>query len=372
MDAVVRITFVKPYPTLSGGTKAVALLAQGLIRLGHDVMVSSEPFAPPSWRIRMRKYKHALMAGHRFPRFGPEPNHIDLAGLPHKVRPVPGPVRDQDLPDADVVIATWWETALPVCQLSASKGAKVYFMQDYGAPGMELEHLVPTWRLPMHMVTIAQWLVDLVIEHAGPRQLDLMPDGVETEVFFADPRTKQRAPTIGFLYREEHVKGYDLVRDAFTRARRVVPELLLLTFGPNEPRELPLPVGMEFRFRPDEAELRKIYAGCDAWVFASRSEGFGLPILEAMACRTPVIATPAGAAPEIIAQGGGMMARAEDVEHLAERMVEIARMPEAEWQDLSEAASIVAKKYTWDDACQLFEASLYKAVEKSKQSGLTR
>jgi glycosyltransferase involved in cell wall biosynthesis len=49
----------------------------------------------------------------------------------------------------------------------------------------------------------------------------------------------------------------------------------------------------------DKAELRRLYAGAAAFVYPGIYEGFGLPIVEAMACGAPVVTSTTGAAPEI-------------------------------------------------------------------------
>jgi glycosyltransferase involved in cell wall biosynthesis len=56
---------------------------------------------------------------------------------------------------------------------------------------------------------------------------------------------------------------------------------------------------IEFRGHVPQDELAALYRGASCLVFPSRYEGFGLPVLEAMASGTPVVATTAGALPEV-------------------------------------------------------------------------
>ena len=60
-----------------------------------------------------------------------------------------------------------------------------------------------------------------------------------------------------------------------------------------------LGVRAEFRGHVSQEELAALYRGAGCLVFPSRYEGFGLPVLEAMASGTPVVATTAGALPEV-------------------------------------------------------------------------
>jgi glycosyltransferase involved in cell wall biosynthesis len=87
-----------------------------------------------------------------------------------------------------------------------------------------------------------------------------------------------------------------------------------------------------------------------------------LPILEAMACRTPVIAAPAGAAPEIVGRGGGYLVPAEDPQAMADRVVEICQMKEGEWRSLSDVALATARAHSWDSAAAAFESTLAQAI----------
>jgi glycosyltransferase involved in cell wall biosynthesis len=71
--------------------------------------------------------------------------------------------------------------------------------------------------------------------------------------------------------------------------------------------------------RVEVSELIALYRRASVVVVPSRYEGFGLPAVEAMACGTPVVATRAGALPEVIdLTGGGVLAERDDPDSLAQ------------------------------------------------------
>ena len=366
-----RITFVLPDANMGGGTRVIAIHAQNLVRRGHQVVLVSRPIT-----LTIKDKVKSLMRGQGWP--APPstgPSHLDGRGL--DCRSIPGhrPLGDDDIPDADVVIATWWETAEWVQALSPAKGAKAYFLQHFEAfdylPGRRVE---ATWTLPLHKIVISQWLARLARDRFGDDHLSVCANAVDLTQFHAPPRGKQATPTVGMLYSRVRWKGADIMLAAFQRAARAVPGLRLVAFGTEPPApHLPLPADALYTRRPAQDQIRNIYAACDAWLFGSRDEGFGLPILEAMACRTPVIATPAGAAPELVgAGGGGWMVRPEDPEDMAAAIERMCRMPDGDWRALSDRVQALASSYTWDDATAAFEAALMLAIERSQRGELAR
>lgn len=359
-----KITFVVAGGLgLEGGQRAIATYADRLIAKGHDVALVVQPLRVPGLRQRLRA---TIRARHGqslpSPPRSPSPSHFSMLGVPVTVLERHRPVVDADVPDADVVVATWWETADWVWRLSASKGAKVHFLQDYEIWGGGVERVDATCRLPIPKIVASRWIRDLLEERFQQVALACIPYGVDTTRFYAAHRAKQSVPTVGLTYTTFKNKGCDLSLRAFDLARQVVPELRLVAYGnmPVSPN-LPLPPGATYLCKVADDELRQTYARCDAWLFGTRVEGFGLPILEAMACRTPVIATPAGAAPDILEHGAGVLIEPEDPQAMAQAIVTLCHMPEKQWHALSAAAYRRAMEYSWDEATCRFEAALQQA-----------
>lgn len=365
-----RITWVLPPLGLSGGVRVASVYAQKLHERGHCVQVVAPCHPVPSLKRRVG----SVVKGRgrlKVPRH--HPHHFESLDVPVKVLDQNRPVAASDVPDADVVIATWWETANWVAAMPASKGAKFYFIQhdESHLPGQPTDAVRATWSLPMHKVCVAQWLSDLVTQTSGSAAVATVPNSVDTGLFFSEPRSRQATPTVGTMLSREVWKGSDICLEAVRLAAREVPGLTLNAFGELDPTgPWALDPGWRYEHRPSPQRLREIYAGCDAWLFGSRFEGFGLPILEAMACRTPVIGAPAGAAPELIGQGGGTLVGDEDPAGMARAIVELLNAPQDHWRSLSDAAHQTATSYTWDDAADRFTQHLEHAIHAG-QTGIT-
>ena len=360
--ASLRIVFVSPPDNLSGGERVISIYAKKLAQRGHQVTVIIPQHQSPAIRARARtllshgKWLRRREVGASF--FGG--SDYQVIRLLHQP-----PVTDRDVPDADLVIATWWKTAESVWALSKDKGKKLHFLQDYetwGVPNADILRLDAAIALPMPKIVIAQWVQDLLIRHFNQKPLAFIPNSVDTEQFRSVPRGKQNVATVGFMYRTLWNKGCDLTIAAIKRARLYIPELRVVAFGRERPPANFLLSRMDYHLDVAESDLPRLYASCDAWLFGTRIEGFGLPILEAMACRTPVIGTPAGAAPNLISKGGGILVPMEDIGAMSDAIVRVANMTNQEWQAMSDAAYRTAASYSWDDATDLFEAALQEAA----------
>ncbi|HZK81265.1 MAG TPA: glycosyltransferase, partial [Humisphaera sp.] len=200
-----KITFIIPRADTSGGARVVSIYAKRLAASGHEVVIVSRPNRKPTWRERIR----SKLTGKPLP-YDARRSPSIFDGLDLDLRPINTfrPIVASDVPDADVVVATWWETAEWVSRYPASKGAKAYFIQHYEAhEGMPADRVDATWRLPMHKIVIANWLAELSRERFGDAEYSLVPNSVDMMQFFAPPHEKQPRPTIGMMYSHVPFKG---------------------------------------------------------------------------------------------------------------------------------------------------------------------
>jgi glycosyltransferase involved in cell wall biosynthesis len=360
----VKVTFVCAGGLgLEGGQRAIAIYADGLRRRGHTVLLVIQPVRPKSVPQRLRE----LLRGRspQPPRVrGRARSHIRDLDVPYRLLDRHRPMVNEDVPDADVVVATWWETAEWVWRLSPTRGRKAHLVQSYETWGGPPDRVDATHRLPIARIVTAPWLADLLAERFGQPPIACLPPSVEHRNFCAPPRSKQAHPTVGFQYATLHIKGTDVVLRAYQLAREVIPDLRLVCYGSMPvSSELPLPVGARFVYRADDEQLRELYSQCDAWLFGSRLDGVGFPILEAMACRTPVIGGPAGVAPQLLADGAGVLVPPEDPEAMARAIVSVCQLSDRGWQELSQAAFERASRHTWERAVDQLDAALQQVRE---------
>lgn len=352
-----KIVFVCAPPGLHGGQRVIATYADLLAERGHEVIVAAGRARAQTWRDRARR----LVRGGKRPTVFETTHFARLKRAELRLLDHDGPVRAADIPDADVVVATWWETAFAVAALPAAKGRKFYFIQHHEVhPHLPAHITAGSYHLPLKKLVIAGWLKDAMRDLYGDPDAVLTPNGVDLDLFDAPPRGRRPAPTVGIMYAPVPFKGLDVALDAIGRLRRRRPDLQVVAFGKRPPiPRCPLPPATRYFQNPAQEEIRGIYASCDLFLSASRSEGFGLPILEAMACRCPVVSTRTGCGPDVIRDGeNGWLADIDDADGLAAGMERILDLSDADWRRMSEAARVQASSFTWDDATRLFEAAL--------------
>ena len=161
-------------------------------------------------------------------------------------------------------------------------------------------------------------------EHFRPVERDEAADWLRSEY-------KIEGPFFLFVGTIEPRKNVAALVQAFANVAKEMPHALVLIGGggrgAGEVLALAEQLGVGDRVvRPgyvDAGELPWFYSGAEAFVFPSHYEGFGMPVLEAMACGCPVICADNSSLPEV-AGGAAELVNATDVDGLAAAMVKVA------------------------------------------------
>ncbi len=157
--------------------------------------------------------------------------------------------------------------------------------------------------------------------------------------------------------------------DAYERMRGQYPKMELVIVGSSgypfkDPHLDSLPKGTHLLSEIPDTDLPSIYSGAQFFVYPSIYEGFGLPILEAMACGTPVIASNATSIPEVVGEAG-MLFDPFNVDAIATGMEKVINDPDLQ-NHLTELGLQRAKLFTWDRTAQQVWELLVQALEETQ------
>ncbi len=156
-------------------------------------------------------------------------------------------------------------------------------------------------------------------------------------------------------------KNVELLFDSFSRLLETHPDLSLVMTGAieNDPRYAGFKAEMTRRGLADRVvamgfvstdDLIRLYNRCEVFFYPSVYEGFGLPVVEAMACGAPVISTSVSSIPEVAGEAALLFSpdRPEDFADGLRRVIEERSLRD----ELSEKGIKRAIRFSWDDCAR--------------------
>lgn len=211
----------------------------------------------------------------------------------------------------------------------------------------------------------------------APEKVAVIPEGVEERFFASGDRAHDarlleklgvREPyllTVGEIHPGKNIAT--LVR-AFAQIARDVPHTLVLAGKPGwqghrilrEIAASPVRARVQYLGYVDEETLLTLYRRAEAFVLPSLYEGFGLPLLEAMAVGTPVISSNASCLPEVA--GGAAVLVPPSAEALAEAMLRVVRDATLR-EELRTRGRCQARRFSWQETARSTLRVYEEAVE---------
>jgi glycosyltransferase involved in cell wall biosynthesis len=226
----------------------------------------------------------------------------------------------------------------------------------------------PRLRQAAAVATVSRFSADEAIRLLGldPARLTVIPLGVDPAVFHPGETTSDGPPYLLHVAAWGPHKGFDLALAVIARlAEFGLPHKLVLAGPWNSWMEARVREGVQASPRPDRVQmagyvddLPALYRGATALLMTSRCEGFGLPVLEAMACGAPVVAFDNSALPEVVGDAGVLVTDG-DVEAMVKAVRRLASSC-TQRDELRAAGLTHAARFRWAqmDAAyrQLFES----------------
>jgi glycosyltransferase involved in cell wall biosynthesis len=116
-----------------------------------------------------------------------------------------------------------------------------------------------------------------------------------------------------------------------------------------------------------DSEIMSLYEEADIFVYPSLYEGFGLPVLEAMACGCPIITSNVFSLPEVVGEAG-MLVDPYDVEMIAHALSTVLENDELK-REMSRKGIEQAQKFSWERAGVELLAVCREVAERRNQRG---
>lgn len=343
-----RISFLLPGRNRSGGVRVAVVMGNRLRDRGHHVRLLCRRLRGPSAMGRSihRTALRTVRAVHddwvgEFR--GPVEGYADAT----RISFTPG----------EIVVATGAYVAPDLFEIDADV-VKVKWCHGFSDHLPNLMRRV--WTDPTPTIAVSERLVER-LERTGSPVAGVVPNGIDPGEYRPEPLPKDG---VGMVYSRNPKKAPATALAAMEVLAKELPEARRRIFGaPRRPASL---APHEYVRYPSVTRARRWYGRSRVWIVPSRSEGFCLPILEAMACGAAVVSTDHDTARGLIRPGeNGVLVPVDDAEALVREARRLWR-DEKRRTKLVEAGFETVRRYPWDRAAGRMEDCLASLAKRRR------
>jgi glycosyltransferase involved in cell wall biosynthesis len=358
----VRITFILPVFSRSpaGGFRVVYEYANRLVGRGDQVTVVHERWRE-GWRRPLAQLRETARDLWYDTRPGGLARSVRWMTVDPRVRMTLVRRLEPDrLPPADVVVATYWTTALLLPALAPRHGVPVHLVQGYeiwGVPDVAEVHRA--LRLNIAKVAVSHHLAGVLQRLGVPGdRITVVPNGLDHEIFRPPAQVTTRRNSVAVLLSHSQAKGMATVLAAVDRVRQRVPDVTVNAFG-VEPAPNDLPAWVRyFRGLHGPELVRRVYRRSAVYLCGSVSEGWGFPVAEAMACGAAVVSTRNGGVEDFcVHEKNALLVGVGDVDAMADAVTTLLLDHNLRTR-LVEAAAETAATMDWSASTDMFRDAL--------------
>lgn len=344
-----KINILVPFTYLTGGIKVILIYANYLISKNYDVIV----YVPKiSYKFNLKilnRIKNTLINTFLYKyKLSWCKTRFTLVSVPY--------FSNIYIRNADITIATAWPTAKSLHKLSNSKGKKIYFIQDYEIFSGSEKEVNKTYSLPLNRIVVTKKLHDLLEEKFNVEST-IIYNGLLSNEFINRPKIKHDKKNILMLANmapnKGCLEGLNILKDLSIKY-----DINVTLFGVKTVENIP----DEFIFleNPSRDILLEAYYNADIYLFTSKYESWGLPVLEAMSYQCAVVGMNTGALEEIGKNDYNAL--------IANNYSELYSLLEKLLNDdillkkLQLNGYELAKQYNWENSYEIFENYLRSLI----------
>lgn len=348
-----KLSFVLPAGGRSGGVRVTVDLANELLKRGHQVRVI---YRRPAIRnlagLRARMGKAFRLLRYR---------HTDwLPSFSGRTIPLPPDIKldELDFSPGEFVIAVGSMTIHDVASLGAEV-IKLRYCHGFSEHQSEM-----MWHLAMPTISVSHMLLDRLAGF-GCQVVATIPNAIDDRIYYDESKSRQG---VGLIYNENPKKGPAETLRLVRRINERFPDLPVRIVS-DRPKPGTFPKTVAYHRYPSVDQMRHIYNECKTWLVTSRSEGFCLPILEAMACGCAVISSDHDTVRGLIDHGsnGEIVPFADDDAFLNG----ISRLESDDplRNKYVENGKLTCRGYSWDSTAIAFERAMAQLAAKPHSQG---
>lgn len=209
------------------------------------------------------------------------------------------------------------------------------------------------WKNADALIANSQGLKDMALDFYDKKPFDIIPNGVDTDVFFPVEREAGEEFKILFVSRLIERKGLQFVIPQLKEIQSSTDKKIkLIVVGDGPYRENLEQIAkdnqvydmIEFVGQKDKSEIVPYYQNADLFILPSAKEGMPNVVLEAMACGLPIIMTPCEGSKELVQDNGYIV----NTLGFGEKITKLITTMECCKQFGNNSKQIIANNFTWE------------------------
>ena len=255
----------------------------------------------------------------------------------------------------------------------------VHHIDDFSEPKL-YEFEKKAVGLAEHRFVVSKYWQDSLRDEFGFSSI-ITYNGMDLSDFSGLPTRRSKVPTILFVGGLEPRKGLEYLVLAMEHVVKRLPQARLIAVAKTGFRgtddwefyrqladRAGVTASVEFHESVSQQTLLGLYSDCDILVLPSKTEGWGLSLMEAMACGKAVVASRVGGVPELVREGiDGLLVEPGDIVGLADAMIKLLSDSSLRFK-MGSAGRERVREYSWDRTAEVVLEAYEAALQVSPNS----